>query len=104
MKKVIGFFEEILPDGTIKRSTNRILSVVFGLAALVYLTFAVIEYYATRAELISMLALKHITPEMFKIIMLEIKVIDMGIFVLMVIAAFVPKVIQKFAENKWSGK
>jgi len=100
MKSDIGYNQEELPSGKIASSSIRIMSFI-ALGILVgYLVVANISFEHRFDRYVELMKSKTITEQSFNTLVLELKRFDWDIVVILLVAAFVPKAIQKFAEAK----
>lgn len=100
MKSNIGYLQEELSSGKIANSNMRLLSFIAMGAFLGYLVAASISYEQHFNKYVELMKAQVITEASFNTLVLELNRFDWNFVVILLVAAFVPKVIQKFAENK----
>jgi len=103
MKSQIGIFQEELPSGKIASSYMREASAIALLIFFVYMIFAGISYEFHFLKFIQMRAQNFISEQSFNVLITGQKLFDWDIVAILLIAAFVPKFLQKFAEMKSGG-
>lgn len=100
MKSDIGYNQEELPSGKIASSSMRVMSFI-ALAILVgYLIIANISFEHRFDRYIELMKSGTISEQSFNTLILESYRFDWDIVVIFLVAAFVPKALQKFAETK----
>jgi len=99
-KATTGFFQELQQNGTLANSFMRLLEALFFVLLCAYTFFSNQSYEAHFKSYTQLLRDKCITEQSYNMLISMLKRIDWDIFVILVIAAVVPKAIQKFAEMK----
>lgn len=100
MKSQIGTFQEELPSGKIASSWMRKASAVAMVIFFGYMVFAGLSYEYHFTKFVEMRAANFITGESFNTLIIQQNRFDWDIVVILLVAVFVPKAIQKFAEAK----
>lgn len=100
MKSDIGYNQEELPSGKIASSSIRIMSFIALGILIGYLVVANISFEHRFDRYVELMKAKTISDTSFNTLVLELKRFDWDIVVILLVAAFVPKAIQKFAESK----
>lgn len=96
----IGFLQEMQANGSVANSFMRLLELLFFGLLCVYTFFSFVSYDAQFIEYTSLLKTNCITEQSYNMLVNQLHRIDWDIFIILVIAAVVPKAIQKFAEAK----
>jgi hypothetical protein len=104
MKAKTGFLQELQADGSIADSLIRALSVASFVFLCVYTIGSFVAYYLQFHEYVILRRDDCISEQSFITLILQLKKIDWNIFLILMVGAFAPKVIQKFAETKLGSK
>lgn len=100
MKSQIGYTQEELPSGKIASSLMRLSSIIALLILITYMAISHLSFEHRFDRYVELMNNKTITEASFNTLVLELKRFDWDIVVILLVAAFVPKAIQKFAEAK----
>lgn len=100
MKADIGFHQELQPDGKIANSWMRKWESIFGIVTVLYFAVSCYSFLSLRAKLVYALLDKVISEQTYNSVMLTLTLVDITVFVMLLVATFAPKVVQKFAEMK----
>lgn len=100
MKSNIGYLQEELPSGKVANSNIRLLSFIAMGVFLAYLVAASLSYEQHFNKYVELIKAGVIEEASFNTLILGLNRFDWNFVVILLVAAFVPKVIQKFAENK----
>lgn len=99
-KPIAGYNDEISQNGTISKSKMRQMSGIALWAALSYLFISVLINIWFWKRVFDLLDKSLISKELFTIMLTSFTAINVSIFLILIVGAFAPKAIQKFAENK----
>lgn len=100
MKSNIGLMQEQLPNGKIGTSLMRYMSVVALIGLFVYMYFANSEYNSQRDIYVRLVTDKVINEQSFNMLIGQLIRFEKWIVAAFLVAAFAPKAIQKYIENK----
>lgn len=92
--------EELSKDGLISKSKMRQMSGIALWSALIYLFIASISNLWFWNRILNLLELKILDETLFKILAASFTGINIMVFLILIVAAFVPKALQKFAETQ----
>jgi len=95
-----GFNEEVSSDGTISKSKMRQMSGIALWSALIYLVISIILNLWFWDKVFQLLNQKLIQKDVLTIMLASFTGINVTVFLILIIGAFAPKAVQKFAENK----
>lgn len=100
MKSDIGLMQEQLPGGKIGTSLMRWMSVIALIGLFAYMYFANSEYNNQRDIYVKLLTEKVIAEQSFNALIGQLVRFEKWIVAVFLVAAFAPKAIQKYIENK----
>lgn len=100
MKSDIGITQEELASGKIATSLMRVSSFITLLILIGYMVIANASYEHHFDQYVELMKVKTISEQSFNALILQLNRFDWDIVVILLVAAFVPKAIQKFAEAK----
>jgi CBS domain containing-hemolysin-like protein len=95
-----GYNEEISQNGTVSKSKMRQMSGLALWAALSYLFISIITNIWFWSKVFDLLDKSLISKELFTIMLTSFSAVNVSVFLILIVGAFAPKAIQKFAENK----
>jgi hypothetical protein len=95
-----GYNEEISQNGTVSKSKMRQMSGLALWAALSYLFISIITNIWFWNKVFDLLDKSLISKELFTIMLTSFSAVNVSVFLILIVGAFAPKAIQKFAENK----
>ena len=95
-----GYNEEISQNGTVSKSKMRQMSGLALWAALSYLFITIITNIWFWNKVFDLLDKSLISKELFTIMLTSFSAVNVSVFLILIVGAFAPKAIQKFAENK----
>lgn len=95
-----GYNEEISKDGTISKSKMRQMSGIALWSAICYLIISIILNIWFWQKVFHLLELSRIKESVLTLMLASFTGINVSIFLILIVAAFAPKAVQKFAENK----
>ena len=99
MNKIIGYCQELMPNGMIAKSWTRSRGDWLLITAIVIALFEMISGWFTFHQLLEMVATKVITPEQMKMIGIGVGGFDMAIITLFLTTGMGGKLIQKKMET-----
>ena len=100
MKSDIKLTQEELPSGKIASSAMRVSSFIALGILIGYLIVSDISYEHHFDRYVELMKGRTITEQSFNALVIDLKRFEWDIVVIFLVAAFVPKAIQKFAEAK----
>lgn len=92
--------EEVSLDGTISRSKMRQMSGIALWAAIIYLVISIMMNLWFWQRIFEMIDKKLITENILTLMISAFTGINVSVFLILIVGAFAPKAVQKFAENK----
>ena len=95
-----GYNEEVSADGIISKSKIRQMSGIALWSALIYLVISIILNLWFWGKVFHLLNQKLIQKDVLTIMLASFTGINVTVFLILIIGAFAPKAVQKFAENK----
>lgn len=96
----VGFWQEVLANGTIANSFMRLLETFFFILLCMYTYFSFTTYNTQLAMYVELLRTNCLTEQTFVALTMQLTKINWDVFGILVVATVVPKAIQKFAEAK----
>jgi len=96
----VGFWQEVLANGTIASSFMRLLETLFFIFLCAYTFFSFTAYNDQLAQYVMLLNSNCLTEQTFVALTMQLTRINWDVFAILVVATVVPKAIQKFAEAK----
>ena len=92
--------EEIGIDGRVSKSKMRQMSGIALWGALSYLLVSVVTNWWFWNRVFNLLDKNLISKELFTIMLTSFAAVNVSVFLILIVGAFAPKAVQKFAENK----
>ncbi|NPD47497.1 hypothetical protein [Lentimicrobium sp. S6] len=95
-----GYNEEVSQSGTISKSKMRQMSGIALWSAIVYLAISIVLNIWFWQKVFYLLELSRIKENVLTLMLASFTGINVSIFLILIVSAFAPKAVQKFAENK----
>lgn len=100
METQAGYNEEISSDGTVSKSKMRQMSGIALWSSLIYLGISIIINLWFWSEVFRLIELELINKDLLMLMLASFTGINVSVFLILLVSAFAPKAVQKFAENK----